>query len=95
MLMIFAVLSVVCFIVGFAFYLGKKPYASLLCSISLGCVALTMMSEFLYAIKLVMNNQMGTFEDVVPYTYKNFIYLVIVAVVLNLIVIVLDNIKHK
>ena len=95
MLMIFAALSVVCFVVGFVFYLKKKQYASLMCSVSLGCIALTMMSEYLYVVKLVINNQMGTFEDVVPYTYKNFVYLVIVGVVLNLIIIVLDKVKHK
>lgn len=95
MLMIFAAFSVVCFVVGFVLYLRKKQYASLMCSVSLGSVALTMMSEYLYVVKLVMNNQMGTFEDVVPYTYKNFVYLVIVDVVLNLIIIVLDNVKRK
>ncbi len=95
MLMIFGVLSVVCFVAGLVFYLRKKPYVSLMCSLSLACVCLIVLSEYLYVVKLVMDNQMGTFEDVVPYTYKNFIYLVIVALFLNLIIIVLDNVKHK
>lgn len=95
MLIVFGVLGVVSLIVGFAFYARKKEHASLCCGVSLTCVALAMLCEYLQVAKWVINNDQSALLDVVPYTYKNFVYLVIVAVVLNLIIIVLDNLKRK
>ncbi len=95
MWMLFGLLSVVSLFVGFCLYVKKKKNATIACCVSLASIALTITSEYLNVCKWVINNNVSNLEDVVPYVYKNFVYLVVVGVVLNLIVIFLDNKKWK